>query len=84
MKRVLSTIIHERLDYSDLFNNYYQKVLDGYMNMGQQSLYNFVTLCYFDPVSDEYCEESLYDRPEAIKRMKEYLIAGVCAWVKSE
>ena len=71
MKKTQLNMIHKKLDYRDLFNNYYQKVLDGYMNMGQQSLYNFVTLCYFDPVLNEYCEESLYDRPEAIKKMKE-------------
>ena len=83
MRPVPSTM-HKKLSYSDLFNSYYQKVLDGYSNMGQQSLYNFVTLCYFDAVSDEYCEESLYDRPEAIRKMKEYLVSGVCAWIKSE
>ena len=77
-------MIHKKLDYSDLFNNYYQKVLDGYNNMSQQSLYNFVTLCYYDLVADEYHEESLYDRPEAIRKMKEHLLNGVCAWIKKE
>ena len=75
-------MIHEKLDYSDFFNNYYQKILDGYNKMDQQSLFNFVTLCYFDLVLNEYCEESLYTEQEALKRMKEYLANGVCAWIK--
>jgi hypothetical protein len=77
-------MIHKKLDYSDLFNNYYQKVLDGYNRMGQQSLYNFVTLCYYDSATDQYYEESLYDRPEAIRKMREHLLSGICAWIKSE
>ncbi len=84
MKRLPNDLMHEKFDYCDLFNNYYQKVMDGYMNMGQQSLYNFVILCYYDSVSDEYHEESLYNRPDAIRKMKEYLLSGVCAWIKPE
>ncbi len=61
---------------------YEQRYLDGYYGMIQQSLYDFVTLCYFDAVSNEYCEESLYMEQEALKRMKEYLANGVCAWIK--
>ncbi len=63
---------------------YKQRYLDGYYGMNQQSFFNFVTLCYLDPVSNEYCEESLYVEQEALKRMKEYLANGVCAWIKRE
>tara|TARA_B100000287_G_scaffold74658_2_gene66503 strand:- start:905 stop:1129 length:225 start_codon:yes stop_codon:yes gene_type:complete len=68
----------------DTFNNYYYRILDGYSNMNQQSFYNFVTLCYYDAIAEEYHEESLYDRPEAIRKMKEHLLSGVCAWIKPE
>jgi|TARA_R110000824_G_scaffold16872_1_gene69327 hypothetical protein len=61
---------------------YEQRYLDGYCGMIQQSLYDFVTLCYFDAASNEYCEESLYMEQEALRKMKEYLANGVCAWIK--
>ncbi len=76
-------------------NKYVREINDAYyrdgyshhgmpMPLNQTYLFDYSIVCHFDPVTCKTVEIACFDHNDALSRMKNLLLKGVCAWIKQE